>query len=61
MYIKKLCLQVTRMCTLKCEHCLKGDGEEKYMPFETIANILKDVTEIDELLITGGEPLLAID
>ena len=61
MYIKKLCLQVTRNCTLECEHCLRGDRENKFMSFETIANILRDVDEIDELLFTGGEPLLAID
>lgn len=60
-YIKKLCLQVTRNCTLECEHCLRGDRENKFMSFETIANILRDVDEIDELLFTGGEPLLAID
>ena len=60
MKLEKLYLEVTRMCTLECEHCLRGDRENKYMSTKTIENILKDVKKIDKLLITGGEPLLAI-
>ena len=61
MKVERLYLEVTRKCTLKCEHCLKGDQENKDMSFETIENALKDVTEIDQLFFEGGEPLLAID
>ncbi len=60
MELDKLYLEVTRMCNLECEHCLRGDGEKKFMDPETIVNILNNVKKIDKLLITGGEPLIAI-
>ncbi len=61
MRIETLYLEVTRNCTLECEHCVRGDKENKFMSFETIANALKDVEEIDTLFFEGGEPLLATD
>lgn len=61
MKVENLYLELTRMCTLECEHCLRGDRRNEYMSFDTINNCLKDITEIDALLLTGGEPLLAIE
>lgn len=61
MHIDRLYLQVTRNCTLNCEHCLKGDKEHKNMFIDTLKNILLDIDSIDTLLLTGGEPLLNID
>ena len=60
MDIENLFLEVTRMCTLECEHCLRGDRRKEYMSTETINNAFKGVKKVDKLLITGGEPLLAI-
>lgn len=61
MYVEKLYLEITRNCTLECEHCLRGDKKNEYMSIQTIDNIFKDIKEIDKLLLTGGEPLLAIN
>lgn len=61
MVIDKLYLEITRNCTLNCEHCLKGDKEYKNMSKETLNNIFKDISEVNTLLLTGGEPLLNID
>ena len=60
MNIEDLYLEVTRFCTLKCEHCLRGDSEKKNMSIETLENILKDVHRIDTLLLSGGEPFINI-
>ena len=60
MHLWNLYLGVTRICTLECEHCLRGNRRNEYMSLETIDNAFKDVKEIDTLLLTGGEPLLAI-
>lgn len=60
MTIEKLYLEVTRDCTLECEHCLRGEKEKKEMNSTTLENSLKDVRQIDTLLLTGGEPLLNI-
>ena len=60
MKLEKLYLEVTRMCTLECEHCLRGNREKEFMSLETIRNVFSNVKEVDTLLITGGEPLIAI-
>ena len=61
MIIDKLYLQITRNCTLNCEHCLKGDKEHINMTSETLNNIFSDINGVNTLLLTGGEPLLNID
>lgn len=61
MKIDKMYLEVTRNCTLECEHCLRGNKETKDMDLITLENTLKSVKEIDTLLLTGGEPLLNIN
>ena len=60
MKVERLYLELTRMCTIECEHCFRGDRRNEYMSLETIDNVFKDVTEVDVLLLTGGEPLLAL-
>lgn len=60
MKVEKLHLELTRMCTIECEHCLRGNRRNEYMSVETINNIFKDVSEVEFLLLTGGEPLLAL-
>lgn len=60
MTVQNLYLEITRACTLKCEHCLRGENRNEYMSLKTLNNIFKDIKKIDRLLLTGGEPLLAI-
>ena len=60
MTLEKLYLEITRQCTLRCEHCLRGDNKNEFMSLQTINSVLKDVKQIDRLLLTGGEPLLAV-
>lgn len=61
MHIQELHLEITRNCTLCCEHCLRGEKECKMMKKETIDSIFKDVTGVYNLLLTGGEPLIAVN
>ena len=60
MIVSSLYLEITRSCTLHCEHCFRGESRNEVMSPETIVNIFKDIKEIDFLLISGGEPLTAI-
>ena len=60
MKVNRLYLCLTRNCTLECEHCLRGTKEEKNMSPETIERIMKDITSVHSLLLSGGEPLLNI-
>lgn len=60
MKVDHLYLEVTRNCTLECEHCLRGDRERVNMSPTILDEIFKDVEKVGVMLITGGEPLLAI-
>ena len=60
MTIDKLYLEVTRDCTLECEHCLRGEKQKQEMNTTTLENALKDINQINTLLLTGGEPFLNI-
>ncbi len=60
MYVSDLMLEVTRNCTLECEHCLRGDRERKNMSPHVLDAIFKDITHVGRLLLSGGEPLLAV-
>lgn len=61
MILEELHLGITRNCTLYCEHCLRGDKECVNMSLDTLDNLFKDIKGIKTLLLTGGEPLLAIN
>lgn len=61
MVLNELHLEITRNCTLHCEHCLRGDKECVNMSLDTLNNVFKDIEKIDTLLLTGGEPLIAIN
>ena len=54
MNFEKLYLEVTRECTMRCEHCLRGENEHKSMSIETLENSLKDIKHIHTLLLSGG-------
>ncbi len=60
MYLENLMLEVTRNCTLECEHCLRGDKQQGFMNPKVIDAVFKDVKKVGKLLLTGGEPLLAV-
>lgn len=61
MVIEELQIEMTRNCTLSCEHCLRGEKECKNIENGTLDNIFKDVTTVNNLILTGGEPLIAVE
>ncbi len=56
-----LSLEMTRMCNLRCVHCMCGEPQNVTITKAIIDKVLSQITEIDELLLGGGEPLLALD
>ena len=59
--VKNLYLEITRDCTLECIHCYRGNRENKYLSFAVIDKVFSGVEKIHKLLITGGEPFLALE
>lgn len=60
MYVEKIMLEFTRNCDLICEHCCRGDKEIVNMSLDTIDNVFNGVKHVEEIFLTGGEPLIAI-
>lgn len=61
MNISNLVIEVTRICNLKCKHCLRGCAKNENFNVRYLDNIFHDVEFVDCLTFTGGEPLLKIN
>jgi organic radical activating enzyme len=60
MFIKDLTIEITRKCNFTCGHCLRGDAQNSDFDIKYLKNFLSvtDVTEIETISFTGGEPFL---
>lgn len=57
-FYRNLCIEVTRKCNMKCEHCMRGEAQNHSISKEVVDRIFEEVSAIGELLLTGGEPFL---
>lgn len=60
LHIDSLCIEVTRRCNMSCEHCLRGDAQNIDITDEILNNTLSNITSINTITFTGGEPTLNI-
>lgn len=58
--IPHLAIEVTRRCNIQCNHCLRGDIQNKNIPLEYIDNLLDQIHSIGHFCPTGGEPSLNV-
>ena len=57
-----LSLEITRKCNYHCKHCGRGEAQNITISKEIIDRLFDCIDNtIDTILLTGGEPLLAID
>jgi organic radical activating enzyme len=61
MYIYELVVEITRRCNVACQHCLRGDPQNKNISDLTVDKVFESITGIGTLTFTGGEPSLAVD
>lgn len=54
--IEQLSINITDICNMECEFCLRGDGEGRKLNLSLIPQIFDGLDIIDEITITGGEP-----
>ena len=59
--VQTMVLELTRQCNLECKHCFRGDSRNEYMNTKIIDLVFKNSCRINSLLLTGGEPLLAVE
>ncbi len=60
-FVQNLALELTRKCNLSCDHCLRGDCQDKSMSDKTMERIFEDVDGTMQLQFVGGETSLALD
>ena len=52
LYIKNLCIEITRRCNMRCTHCMRGDAESVDIPLKHISNLLRHVRHIHHFNLT---------
>jgi len=60
MTINTLVIEVTRRCNMACEHCMRGDAENKDIKYEHIDSLLSQCEGIGTVTFTGGEPSMNV-
>ena len=60
MHLYSLIIEVTRKCNLCCEHCLRGEAQNKVFNPEWLDTFIKNnnITHVSTITFTGGEPSL---
>jgi organic radical activating enzyme len=53
-----LIIEITRKCNMSCNHCLRGEPQNKDIDFKYIDTLLDKTREINCVVFTGGEPSL---
>lgn len=56
-----LIFEITRKCNMKCAHCLRGNAQNKNMSKEVMLQALRNVSYINAVTFSGGEPTLNLD
>ena len=56
--IDNVVIEVTRRCNMCCDHCLRGDTQNKDMDLNHVRALFSHIDNINTLTITGGEPSL---
>lgn len=58
MNINTLTIEITRKCNYECNHCLRGNSQERNIDTKYIDSLFSVVDSVDEIVFTGGEPFL---
>lgn len=56
-----LAVEVTRRCNMNCAHCMRGEAQDIDLDLEKFDKFLENVSHIDTITFTGGEPTLNIN
>ena len=60
MVFDSLNFEVTRKCNMSCQHCLRGEAQNKDISPLVIDNALENVEGIGTIVFSGGEPSLNV-
>lgn len=54
-------IELGRKCNFKCRHCYQGESQDVAITPEVINALCDNILWIDELHLSGGEPMLYVD
>lgn len=57
MNISRLYIELTRECDLACYYCLRGEAQNLCFDISTLGNMFDGISNVDELIFSGGEPV----
>lgn len=60
MTVQNLVIEITRRCNMSCEHCLRGEAQNKNIKLKYIDSLLSQCDSIGNVTFTGGEPSLNV-
>lgn len=55
-----LMVEITRRCNKRCEHCFRGDPQDKTITEDVIDRIFDEALDVQRVVLGSGEPLLEI-
>lgn len=55
-YVESMVVNITDICNMECEFCLRGDRGHRKLDLELIPRMFDGIDAIETLTITGGEP-----
>lgn len=56
-----LAIEVTRKCNLNCDHCCRGESQDKSLNTKKLNTFLRKISWIDSIFLTGGECFIVPD
>lgn len=56
-----LAIEVTRRCNMACPHCLRGEAQGINIDTKYIDKLFENISFVDSIVFTGGEPTLNLD
>ena len=59
-HIQNLAMIITDKCNLNCEHCMRGLSGNTHMDEQIIRSSLDQICNVDNLIVGGGEPSIAL-
>lgn len=55
-HIRQLVINITDICNMECDFCLRGDSRERKIDLSLIPKIFEGIEMVDCITITGGDP-----
>lgn len=60
-YVYQMVINITDICDMECEFCLRGDGCGRKLDLSLIPRMFEGIDQVTYITITGGEPACYVE